>query len=236
MDRKMKKQLQQIYEAPSPRRKEEFLQAVQGQDISYGEFLKMQIHYISRWSFITAVIVFIIALFMARRVENEIIWFVSAAIPFLALSTAAEGSRSARYKMDELEMASRFSTRAVMAARMGVLGAGNLLLLALMIPVFGTRIQMNFLISGIHILCPYLLTAFIDMVIVRKMHGRESLYPCLGATVLVSGLCITLGVLRVPALELLRSGTWTVVLLVLLFLTVKEAVKLLKQAEEYVWN
>lgn len=236
MDRRMKEQLQKIYEAPEPRRKEEFLQTVKGQDISYRDFLKMQIRYISRWSWLTAAIVFIIALFAARYVEKEIIWFVSASIPFLALSTAAEGSRSARYKMDELEMASRFSTRTVMAARMGVLGIGNLLVLVLMLLVFGMRMQMSFLFAGIHILCPYLLTAFLDLQIVRKMHGRESLYPCLGATVLVSALCFALGVLRVSAPELFRSGTWAAVLLVLLVLTGNEAVKLLRQAEEYVWN
>ena len=62
---------------------------------------------------------------------------LSACIPFLALATIAEAGRSARFGMEELELSARFSLQAVLCARLGILGGGNLLLLAVLMP-FGT--------------------------------------------------------------------------------------------------
>ena len=147
--------LRAIYPIPSPEKKETFFQSARWQDaaeaalyaprISWMQFLRIQVHYIRKWNWILSAAVFAAALFLtllpaqitgAQDPHQSFTAsaFLSACIPFLALATVTEAGYSARCGMEELELSTRFSLHAVLCARLGILGAENLLLLGILLP------------------------------------------------------------------------------------------------------
>ena len=89
---------------------------------------------------------------------------LAAMIPVLALSFVAEGSRSVRYGMAELEMASKFSMKAVLMAKFTILGIENAVLLAVLLPLLMRNKYYGLLSAAIMILFPYLLSCFCNPV------------------------------------------------------------------------
>ena len=113
--------------------------------ISFSEFLRIQAGYIRLRNWLFSLALFLgVLLFSAETVRGaginsrQFLGALSACIPYLALTTMAEGSRSVRFGMDELEMHTRFSLHAVICARLFLTGAGNLLVLTALIPFLCT--------------------------------------------------------------------------------------------------
>ena len=125
LKQKLKKELQMLYQPPDPVRKQEFLQRMPESRMSNMEFLRSQTGYIRKWNWLISAAVLtggICAAFDKNRMYTGIL---AAMLPVLALSFVAEGSRSVRYGMEELEMVSRFSLKAVLMAKFMILGLGN---------------------------------------------------------------------------------------------------------------
>ena len=135
-----------------------------------------------------------------------------------------------------LALSARFSLHAVLCARLGILGAGNLLLLVVLMPLgphfWGTDLSM----TAACILLPYLLTCALTLPAVRKLRGRDCTILCAGISALVSAFFLTAdatGFLDraadIPALipaALLFFGTAAVL----------ELRKYIRQSEELTWN
>lgn len=164
------------------------------------------------------------------------VWMVSALIPFAAFSTIVEISRSSRFKMDELELASRFSLKTVMLARLGALGGGNLILLLLLSPFVKMRWDLPVLEIGFYMLCPYCLTAFCCLCIVRCWHGKANLYVCAIVTCMVSLLCMVIDAMSFSLERYVNLPSCMIATLLLLALMVRECKKFVLNTEVYVWN
>lgn len=234
MKRELKTNFKRIYEAPPPRDKEEFFHRIGEPELTHLDFLWMQAHYIRKGNWILSAAFFFLALIGLNRSGLEVLWPISAFVPFLALSVIAESSRSLRYGMEELELSSRFSLKAIVMARMGMTGLGNLMLL-MILTAFVWR-QSSLLEAGVHLLLPYLMAAFLELVLIRKLSGRESLYSCIGITVLSSSSFMLMGVMDISVMGIMRSGYWAVLLAGTAVLAGREIKKLLQQSEELVWN
>lgn len=228
--------LKQAYCAPEPERKAEFLNRIKEPEMTAGEFIISQLGYIRKWNWLLSLLLFGIAVSGCMTKEPGMAGILAALTPFLALSAAAESSRSVRYRMDELEMSGRFTLKAVVMARMAVLGIGNLILLGIICPVLLWQGQGVFLYFGISILTPYLLTSFCSLVIVRRIRDKESIYYCSGVTVFVCGFQALLTAVHVDIYDLLGPVSWCGVLTVLAVLIVRECRKIWKQTEDYAWN
>lgn len=236
MNKQLKNGLKQIYEAPAPMQRQEFLRRFPAPQISTPEFLRMQSGYIRKENWVIAVIVFGISVYGSCFADRSMIWVLSAVIPFLALAATAEFGRSARWGMQELEMASRFSLKLVLAARMGILGTGNLILLAGISPLAWKWQQTTLVNLGFSILLPYLLTTFLNLEIIRRIHGKENLYACMAAAAFVSLIFIVNGNTGNRIFMYAGGHVWMGILALLALLTGKEIILLLKQTEEYVWS
>ena len=150
--------MRSLYTVPAPERKDTFFQSsdyraaaretLYSPRISWSVFLQTQMHYIRKWNWLLSLCIFAAAILLTlhpwqttapqeQLQELSAPVILSACIPFLALATIAEAGRSARFGMEELELSARFSLQAVLCARLGILGGGNLLLLAVLMP-FGT--------------------------------------------------------------------------------------------------
>lgn len=237
MNKKLKKELKRLYEAPEAQRKREFLEKIEEPEIGFITFLKTQLPYIRKWNWILAFVLFGIVLFFSIWIQKSILWSIGALVPFLAFTTILESNRSVQYGMEELELSSRFSLKMIVMARLFILGVSNLILLVILIPlVLWKERQMNWIYTGMMILIPYLLTAFSTLMIVRRIHGRESLYFSFGVTGIVSGLYLILAGIQYPAEQNINLGMLVSAGAVLAGLTAVECIKTMKQSEEYVWN
>ena len=107
----------------------------------------------------------------------------------MALTTIAEGSRSVRFGMDELEMHTRFSLHSVICARLFLAGVVNLIVLTALIPFLCTAWGTGPAVTSGILLAPYLLTCTLDLMILRRSRNRNSITLCAAAGTGVSAGC-----------------------------------------------
>ncbi len=230
--KKEKEMLQQMFVAPEPKRKKAFLRTLPRQEASLWTMLLSQAAYIRKWVWAVSFLLFGSVVLLAQHMELECIWVLSAVMPFGALLIILEFARSTAYGMAELEMTSRFSLRTVLLARMSMLGATQLLGLIPAAMVSGVQL----LKSGVYILVPYLLTAVLGMMAVRRLPGRENMFVCgsISAGVCVLGL---ISRLYVPELYGAEGFAWWLFIAVLLVpVLMKEYGKTMNHLEELTWN
>lgn len=241
MNQEMKKRLQEVFEAPAPQEKEEFLRQIKRSgmlcdEIGYGTFLWMQASYIRKWVWLLSFCVFAVALVGGCLLERDILWLLSALMPFLAISMITENVRSEKYGMTELEMATRFSLRSVLLARMGVVGVCHLVLLGLLMLLDYRDGAASVFQTGVYLLVPYLLTDVGSLWLVRKIRNREALYASLGFACLVSGLPIVSQYTKEFLYRAQNFGWWVLVLIVLCIVMVSEWRKRIENMEEMEWS
>lgn len=235
-DKQLKRALKSVYQPPEPAGKQAFLDRIEDMQLTILGFVRTQLRYIRPWGWLLSIGIFLAALALAWQADRQAVWMISALLPFAALSTITEMNRSVRYGMDELELASRFSLKAVMLARLSILGLGNLLLVVLLTPILSVWGQMTIIETGFYILCPYSLTAFCDLHILRRWHGRENMYACVGTAALVSVLCIVMDMLPALATALIQLPVCVCLTVFLILMMLREGARYLSHMEELTWN
>ncbi|MCM1221060.1 MAG: hypothetical protein NC548_41915 [Lachnospiraceae bacterium] len=190
MRHEIKKQLKIIYEAPPPLRKKEFLRKWGQPRMNLWKLLLLQAAYIRKWIWGISAVIFAVAVSGAVAKLRNLVWMISALTPLLAVTVITECGRSERCEMAELEMATRFSLRSVLFARLGILGMENLAVLTFLLIVgiknadVTSRI-MGRVEAGVCILMPYLLTSLMGLYITRRYKGQEAAYFCVGGAVCI---------------------------------------------------
>lgn len=236
MKQKLKKELQTLYQPPEPVRKQEFLQRMPEGSLSNMQFLRIQIGYIRKWNWFVFAAVLTGGICAVLDKNRAYTGILAAMIPVLALAFVAEGSRSVRYGMEELEMASRFSLKAVLMAKFIILGLGNMIVLVVLFPLLMWTGKYEFLSAALIILFPYLLSCLCNLTIVRKIRGRESMYYCSAVSVLICGVILVINYSGINIYSLMKPLGWVISLVILAVLTVREWKMILLQSEEWVWN
>ena len=232
-NREWKQAFSLLYQPPAPQRKEAFLERLEPPGLSTGEFLFSQLFYLRPWNWLLAVAIFAAGLFLMKNRLPQQIRLVSTLLPFAALSTVTELHRSARCRMEELEMASRFSLKTLLLARLTLLGLGNLLLLCALFPLMTGWGQLSLAETGFYLLCPYCLTSLLCLMITRRFRGSESVYLCAGAAAAVSVLCSKWQE-KPPVLFQRADYAWVTLLLLALMIWAYR--RYLFCGEELVWN
>ncbi len=164
------------------------------------------------------------------------LWIISSLLPFAALLAVTENAKSITYNVAEMEMASRFSLKSVLFARMGAVGAVHLILLTILIPVgqiYGAR---SFFETGVYMLLPYFAATASGLWITRRLRGKEVVYVCTGFTILISGINIVINDERIFAYQAAIFKEKAIVAVILLILTVWEYKQSVQRTEELVWS
>ncbi len=227
-----KEMLRQMFAAPEPKNKRAFLRSIPRQEAGLWNLLLSQAAYIRKWVWAISFLLFGSVVWLAQYMKLECIWALSAVMPFGALLIILEFARSTAYGMAELEMTSRFSLRTVLFARMSMLGVAQLLGLIPVVMVLGVQL----LKCGVYILVPYLLTAVLGLMAVRRLPGRENMFVCGSIGAGVCAMC-PLSRLYVPKLYGAESFAWWMFATVLLAaVLVKEYGKTMNHLEELTWN
>lgn len=232
----VKRGLRQVYQPPTPRKKQEFLAQFTQPELSTTQFLLTQAAYLRPWSWLVSVAIFLAAVFITQNLQPWDVWIVSALLPFAALTTVTELSRSARYHMEELEMSARFSLKSLLMARMTLLGLGNLVLLAVLLPMVVVWSELPVAVTGCVLLCPYCLTSVVCLMLSRRFRGSEVVFVCAGVAAAVSWGCFWWRESPRILLESTNVAGWAGITLILLALMLWEGRRYVCDREEWIWN
>lgn len=227
-----KELLQQAFMPPEPRGKRSFMRRMPRQEVGIGTLVLSQASYIRKWVWIVSLLFSLLLVLLTGYVGMDMVWVLSAVMPFAALLIIMEFARSSAYGMAELEMASRFSLRTILLARMVMLGAVQLFGLLLAAPFLGAFLLWN----GVYLLVPYLLTAMLGLMAVRRLPGKEGMYVCGSISACVCVLCPLSGQLVPAVYESESVAFWLLAAVLLVFGLVKEYKKTVNYLEEFSWN
>jgi len=232
MERRLKEELCRYYEAPKPRRKQEFIRQFGVQKINLPRLVLMQAKYISKWVWMVSACLSALIYGVSYVMEDKYVSMVYGLVPFLVLISVTESMRSYRYGMEELELSTRFSLKSIIMARMAMLGVGNLAVLIVIANILG-QWEGYYLL---HVLTPYFLTAGGSLYIVRMVRGNENTFLCFTLAIAVSFLQMLLpwrfSELFAPNYMLI----WTALFVVGIVMTVKESYRAIRMTEDLAWN
>ena len=216
-----------------PSRKAAFLQMHQRRKLNCLKLLAMQLQYMKAQTALIGGYVLAVLLCSFADLSPSAAELLAAVMPAAALVAMTGLGRSAKYKMEELEMASRFSLRMIKILRLSIIGAmGTVIIPAVscvLMPLYGKRLPDTLPLVGI----PYLITTFSCMLLIRKWHSPKNIYGCAGiAAVVCMAMTVEVKTLAVAA------GGWLlfVILAICLALTVTEGCRYIRESEEFQWN
>lgn len=187
---------EEVFSAPGPERKAEFLVYLEKENsrrsspaktsLKIGSFLLSQVPYIRKRVYLISLVVLAASVLAADYAGTASIWYIAAMMPFIALCMVSESARSEIYGMAELEMASRFSIKSILLARFGTIGLVHMILLCILIPIVRYSTLLSFVQVGIYLLVPYLAASVLEFVAIRRFRGKEAISVCMGISVMVS--------------------------------------------------
>lgn len=228
MKKELQSELKKLYEAPPPKGKRSFFREVNPKPISIRHMIWIQISYISKWEWILSTAFFGIIVFISHFSEIILFSAALAMVPFLAVVFVSESMRSITYNMEELEMASRFSLKGIMLARMGVVGLENLILEIMACLL----LQQNFLSTVFYLIVPYLITVYASLYIVRYFSGREGIYACAGVSSAVSTAVTYVSIYHYDLFFQERYALlWMAAVLILFYMVIKECMRIMNYME-----
>lgn len=236
MNKELKKALKEIYGAPTAQRKEEFLKSIHQPSITNSSFVFLQIRYIRKLNWVFSVLIFLLALFGTKYLEEDILWCVSAFMPMLALLFVTEDGRSETYKMAELELSTRFSLKSVLFARLGILGLSNCILICTFVPFLQINNNFNIFQTAIYLFVPYLLTAFLGLFASRKTNDIQTnlISISIACSISIIYLILYKSIATLYTNQLLLL--WIILFFVCVGGIVVEYLKRINNTEELVWN
>ena len=236
MKNEWEKQLNKAFYIPEPKRKAEFLKNIRAREVNTIEMLWQQTSYIriSVWLFAAAIVAFAIGGSLLKVEGTKS--FITMIMPFTAAAAVLETKRSQKYNMTELEMATRFSLRSVVFARMIVLGIVALFILCVSSPVIAVAFDGKIILIAIHILIPYLVTMIISLQLERSAIGRRTGYLSLAVAGAVAAIVywasnFELGIVAFYAVVIESWGIFIVI--ALLVLTIIEQWKTINNVEAF---
>lgn len=231
-----KDELKRAAIVPAPPGKRDFLRKLPPPRMPFHEFLFSQIAYIRKWIWGVSALAFAAAVWGLAFLPGSALWLVSGLTPLLALTIISESGRSEYYKMNELEMTTRFSLRSIVLARLCILGFANLLTLGLLLLLGSWHSALPPFAAGLYIITPFLLTTFTGLYIVRRVKGQEAIYICTGTAVGISLFSFLSHDIFPFIYQEQWLALWTIAALVLLIKNGKLCAAVIKQTEELAWN
>ena len=227
------KQLENAYDVTS-KNKTRFIRTIKKTNTSIFSFIMNQFKLISSKVYISCLIYFGILLVLLLSLNNAKQYIVlSAGIPFFSLLLVGIIDTSRAYKMEELEMASLYSLKMVVLARMLIMSAITVSLIMTM-AMCTSKINNESLILIIsYFFIPYFLNMYLNLLILKKLRS-DGLKYCLVTSSIICLLILYLVDNPIPVL--INENCYMGVLLVLIMLSIIESKNYISGLEEYVWN
>lgn len=234
----LKNEIKTAFEPPEPKGRADFLASMHYPKLTYPEFILSQVGYIRKRVWLVSAAVVFSAVRTVCAVPEEalfLIWFIAAMVPFLAMLTTVEISRSRVYSMSEMEAACRFSLPQVTGARMIVLGVCNFAVIITASVLLGSYTSFGIARSALYIFTPYIVVSGISLMIFSRVKGQEAVYLSAAAAMAVSFAGIIIlgrGIYEKPLANLYIMA----VCLGGMLMAAAQTKKLLFGKDNYLWN
>jgi len=191
MNNGLKKEIKEAFEWKEPEGKKQFLSKLCFPKLDKKDFIFEQIFYIRKkvWIFSSLIfgLIMLIIYSFRRFPSSEInLWVVSSLMPFLALISVMELSRSSMFKMAEMEASCLFGLPQLLLARMMILGIWNGLLLMIIVIAVNFYMPEGIIRIIVYLLAPYLLVSGLSLYLINNRKERNTIYSCTAIAVFVS--------------------------------------------------
>lgn len=185
----IKKELTRACTPPKPVGRDSFLAGLTYPKLTYPEFILSQVCYIRKRVWLASAAVLLAAVGTVGVLPESgmaVVWVISAVVPFWAVLTAAEISRSNIFGMSEIEAGCRFALPQLTGARMMILGICNFAVIAAVTAVLGIFSPFGTAKSALYILTPYVLVNGISLAVFDRVRGQDGVYLSAAAALAVS--------------------------------------------------
>lgn len=233
-DKQIIDQLKYAYRDETSENKIRFIRSIKKPNVSLFSFISNQFKLINRKAYIYCFGYFAILLGLLLTSNNTNQYLIlSAGIPFFSLIIVAIINASNAYRMQEMEMATLFSLKMVIIARMLIMSILTILLICIMV-LCTFRISN---ISIIRIFCyffiPYFLNMYVNLKLLRK-YRKEGLKYCFVVSTIICLLVLFLAD-NPNMISLINGNIFVGMLITLIGLSIKESSNYILGLEDYVW-
>ena len=231
------KMISDSLETPNSSRKDFFIREYRDsflkKKVNIYELIIQQICYIRIPVWIASLIVLFIAIWGILG-NREILFSVSALMPFVSGVAVLESFRSRMYGMTEMEGVTLVSMRGILFSRIICVGSVHILLLLMLSVILSSNSGYGFVLTGSILTIPYLISSVGSMMLERTELGRKNNYGCLIISAIVSALII---IIQNEIVLFSEQFEWMFVM-TLVVLIIMEFVEIRKcfMWEDYSWN
>ena len=235
-DKDIKNALKKAYTVRPSAEGRAFVRKYERRELHLGMIIRMQLKEMTPLSILYSLFMVLIVLFFSEFRNKDLLWVMASFTPAAALIVMTGLGRSKRYRMEELEMAARFSLRLQKSVKLFAAGLLGAALFILLIPILQKRIGAAPLDSAVVLGCPYLLTAWGSMIVIRTFHGNENIYGCVAVAAAAAFLPVLAKGLsehyRFPGL----MNAWRILMIISVLLTIWEGCRYVFERSEQTWN
>lgn len=162
-------------------------------------------------------------------------WIYGSLMPIVVLLSVISFGKSEKYGMWELETVARFSCEFIKTVRLFIFGFVSLGILLFASVIMYAVLDFNVSVIIMSLGIPFLLTAFISLIILRKWRSGGSIYGCMAISLTCAILPEFSGIKEIFAVVPLTVAA--VVAAALMVATVWEAICYVRfESEEIAWN
>ncbi len=240
LDKHLKKDLKESFAAPEPLGKKQFLGNLNYPKASPLEVLRVQAEYIPKFVWVLSVTpIFLILLLQCLAAASvggkDLIWYLSAFMPILAVLAVTGTFRSGAYGMAELELASKYNLPQILLMRMGILGLLDLSIVLAAVFLIVSMGEMTVLHTALYLLVPWESTCLLTFQVEKHRKGRETIWCNILCGFFVSMSEIILKN-REFASCLENVYLWLAAFCVLSFLLARQVYRICLDKEAWSWN
>ncbi len=237
MNKKLKLALKQGFPSPPTQYKEEFVNSISYPKAKFSEVLISQIGFIRKRVWILFVLSVCFAFLYAEvsNVSENIVAVVSAILPLFSLCTITEIHKSKAYNMVETELACKYNLPEIVLMRLSILGGVSFALLILLVAIVG-KSDFGTLRNTIYLAVPYLISSYISLLVILKVHSKETIYICATTSGMIS---IFIAIASINYKFIYNANftlIWTITFVVLVGLLFFSLIRFIKSQEEIQWN
>lgn len=237
MDKKLKSVLKQSFTPPPTQHREQFINSIAYPKACVREVFFAQIMYIRTRVWIFFMLIIGIAFFYTQfaKVSEHIVAGVSALLPFFSLCAVTEIYKSTAYNMEEMELACKNNLSKITLMRIGILGTVSFILLVLLGVIVGNN-DYGVFRNSIYLGVPYLLSAYISLLIIAKFRAKETVYVC---AVISGAVSICMMIVRSSYSFIYNfdfTAIWVIAFILFAVLLFYSLIRFTKSREELQWN
>lgn len=235
-DKELKTMIKKAYNIKPSERKSVFIGKYQKRKIHFAEILLMQLKYMGVHLAFTSGILLSILFVALADTNMRLSAITSVFMPVIALILLTGLGKSERYRMNELEMSSRFSLHMINAVRLMICGITGIFSTITASVIMSIIYHTNLISQLISCNALYLAAVSVCIIIIRRWHSNKNIYGCIISTACIVFISLFCNQYIIKFSTEMLDVVMIALLFASLIITIREACKFIKESEELSWS